>query len=90
MIVFGLLNILVDRQNNLLHGHDIFQLIALQVIHLVHAYNHLDQLFIAPIDVDISQILLFQPYIKGTLDELIGNLFGDRSQQLDDLLLNWI
>ena len=90
VVVFGLFDVLVDRQNHLLNGHDVFQLIALQVIDLVHAHNHLDQLFIAPIDVHIPKVLLFQPHVKGSFDKLIRNLFGNRSQQFNDFLLNGI
>ena len=75
--------------DDLINWQDEVDLVRLLVVDsLVYANQNLNEFFIATIYVNVSQRRFLQPYVDGTINKLIRDLLGNRSQDRDDLPLN--
>lgn len=75
--------------DDLINWQDEVDLVRLLVVDsLVHANQNLNEFFIASIYVNVSQRRFLQPYVDGTINKLIRDLLGNRSQDRDDLPLD--
>lgn len=75
--------------DDLINWQDEVDLVRLLVVDsLVYANQNLNEFFIAAIYVNVSQRRFLQPYVDGTINKLIRDLLGNRSQDRDDLPLN--
>ena len=67
--------------DDLINWQDEVDLVRLLVVDsLVYANQNLNEFFIATIYVNVSQRRFLQPYIDGTINKLIRDLLGNRSQ----------
>ena len=75
--------------DDLINWQDEVDLVRLLVVDsLVYANQNLNEFFIASIYVNVSQRRFLQPYVDGTINKLIRDLLGNRSQDRDDLPLD--
>lgn len=75
--------------DDLINWQDEVDLVRLLVVDsLVYANHNLNEFFIATIYVNVSQRRFLQPYVDGTINKLIRDLLGNRSQDRDDLPLD--
>jgi hypothetical protein len=81
--------VLYHGVDDLINWQDEVDLVRLLVVDsLVYANQNLNEFFIATIYVNVSQRRFLQPYVDGTINKLIRDLLGNRSQDRDDLPLN--
>lgn len=67
--------------DDLINWQDEVDLVRLLVVDsLVYANQNLNEFFIATIYVNVSQRRFLQPYVDGTINKLIRDLLGNRSQ----------
>lgn len=75
--------------DDLINWQDEVDLVRLLVVDsLVYANQNLNEFFIATIYVNVSKRRFLQPYVDGTVNKLIRDLLGNRSQDRDDLPLD--
>lgn len=80
------------RLDDLVGRQDEINLRSLRVLRrLIHAHDHLNDLLVALVQVDIaSEHRLLEPHLQSSLDELVWDLLGDRSEHLNDFPLDRI
>jgi len=88
--IIGVLDVLYQRVDYLLDGQDELRTGILVLFSaVVDAHDYLDELFVAPFDALVFAKELFsQPNLQHSIDELVWELFCNRSQHLNDLLLD--
>jgi hypothetical protein len=73
--------VLYHGVDDLINWQDEVDLVRLLVVDsLVYANQNLNEFFIATIYVNVSQRRFLQPYVDGTINKLIRDLLGNRSQ----------